>query len=136
MGKTEKSARRDTGIVIGQPPEEVTSELRQCGIRPAAVRVAIRSDLDLRGGQASSWLIITDESVVAVTPSAPSGDRIVGPFALNSISKVRVFTGVGSSFLQAYIQNLYVDVIRFSNARREEFNRAHLYLEGLLENRP
>lgn len=136
MGKTEKSARRDTGIVIGQPPEEVASELRQCGIRLADVRVAIRSDLDLRGGHASSWLIITDESVVAITPSAPSGDRIVGPFALTRISKVRVFTGVGSSFLQAYIQNLYVDLIRFSNARREEFNRAHLYLEGLLEKRP
>ncbi|MCR4437620.1 MAG: hypothetical protein QHJ34_01075 [bacterium] len=136
MAKAEKSARRDTGILRGQPPEEVTSELRQCGIRPTNVRVAIRSDLDLRGGHASSWLLITDESVVSITPSAPSGDRIVGAFVLACISKARVFTGVGSSFLQVYIQNFYVDVIRFSNARREEFNRAHLYLEGLLEKRP
>ncbi|MGQ9560717.1 MAG: ABC transporter ATP-binding protein [Candidatus Oleimicrobiaceae bacterium] len=136
MRKVTKGTPRDTGILLGQAPEEIAEELLECGIKPTDVRVAVRSDLDLRGRPAASWLLLTTDSAVGITPSAARGDRIVGPFPLADVSKVRIFTGVGSSFLQLYIQNLYVDVIRFSNARREEFNRAQLYLEGLLERRP
>jgi ATP-binding cassette subfamily B protein len=136
MEKIAQGKKRDAGILLGHPPSDLIEDLVQCGIQPGDVRAAVRSDLDLRGRPAASWLLITSESVVAITPSAARGDRIVGPFSLANVSKVRVFTGVGSSFLQLYIQNLYVDLIRFSNARREEFNRARLYLEGLLQNRP
>ncbi|MDZ7377995.1 MAG: amidase family protein [candidate division KSB1 bacterium] len=136
MGKIRQAAQRDTGILIGEVPHEVIEDLERCGVRPGEVRVAVRSDLDLRGQSVASWLVITSESVVTVTPSAPLGERLVGPFPLRDIRTVRVFTGVGSSFLQAYIQSFFVDLIRFSNARREEFNRALIFLERLVEQQP
>ncbi|MDZ7386401.1 MAG: ABC transporter ATP-binding protein/permease [candidate division KSB1 bacterium] len=136
MGKIRQAAQRDTGILIGEVPHEIIEDLERCGVRPGEVRVAVRSDLDLRGQSVASWLVITSESVVTVTPSAPLGERLVGPFPLRDIRTVRVFTGVGSSFLQAYIQSFFVDLIRFSNARREEFNRALIFLERLVEQQP
>lgn len=136
MRKVTKGTPRDTGILLEQAAEEIAEELLECGIKRTDVRVAVRSDLDLRGRPAVSWLLLTIDSTVAIPPSAARGDRIVGPFTLVDVSKVRIFTGVGSSFLQLYIQNLYVDVIRFRNVRREKFSRAQLYLMGLLEQRP
>ncbi len=124
----------ESGIYLDRLPHEVEWHFSEVGIDPSQVKVAIRSDLDLNGIFRPSWLIITDESVVAVTPPHKGEKEITGPFRLKSIQKVRVFKGVGSSFLQVRIQSFFINVIRFSNARREEFNRARIYLEDLIEN--
>ncbi len=123
----------ESGIYFDKFPKEIEEQLPLVGIQSSSVRVAIRSDLDLNGALLQSWLIITDESILAVTPAATDKDHTIGPYALDSIKKVRVFKGVGSSFLQVRIQTFFINIIRFSNARREEFNRARIYLEDILE---
>lgn len=123
----------DSGILLGKIPIEIQELLAAASIQASDAHVAIRSDLDLEGRLRPTWLLITSESVIAVTPQADSNERIIGPFSIRNIQHVRKFKGVGSSFLQVRIKNFFINVIRFSNARREEFNRARIYLETLLE---
>ncbi len=123
----------ESGIYFDKLPQEVDAELSRLGIQSSNVRVAIRSDLDLNGAFRPSWLIMTSESILSVTPGAADAAHTVGPYAISSLQKARVFKGVGSSFLQVRMQNFFINVIRFSNARREEFNRARIYLEDLIE---
>lgn len=123
----------DSGIYFDKLPQEIQVQLPQLGIQHSDVKVAIRSDLDLSGGLRQSWLLVTGESVLAITPQKTDGEHIIGPYAISSLQKVRIFKGVGSSFLQVRIQNFFINIIRFSNARREEFNRARIYLEDILD---
>jgi ATP-binding cassette subfamily B protein len=123
----------ESGIYFDKLPKEIEEQLPRVGIQSSKIKVAIRSDLDLDGALQQSWLIITDESILALTPGVTDEDHTIGPYALQSIKKVRVFKGVGSSFLQVRIQNFFINIIRFSNARREEFNRARIYLDDILE---
>ncbi|MDZ7330753.1 MAG: ABC transporter ATP-binding protein/permease [candidate division KSB1 bacterium] len=125
----------ESGIYFHKLPQEVAAELPRLGIQRSNVKVAIRSDLDLNGAFRPSWLIITDESVLGITPGAYDPDHTVGPYPIHSLQKARIFKGVGSGFLQVRVQNFFINVIRFSNARREEFNRARIYLEDLIEKR-
>ena len=122
----------DSGIFFDRLPQEVQEILTASGIQSSDVKVAIRSDLDLAGALIQSWLLISDESIMTVTPHATVDDRIIGPYPLQSVEKVRIFKGVGSSFLQVRIQNFFINIIRFSNARREEFNRARIYLDDII----
>ncbi len=123
----------ESGIFFDKLPKEIEDQVSRLGIQISTVKVAIRSDLDLNGTFQPSWLIITSESIFTLTPGAFAEHDIVGPYALGSIQKARIFKGVGSSFLQIRIQNFFINIIRFSNARREEFNRARIYLEDLIE---
>ncbi len=123
----------DSGIYFDKLPQEIQVQLHRLGMERSDVKVAIRSDLDLSGSLQQSWLLVTGESILAITPQKTDGEHIIGPYAISSLQKVRIFKGVGSSFLQVRIQNFFINIIRFSNARREEFNRARIYLEDLLE---
>ncbi|MDZ7376126.1 MAG: ABC transporter ATP-binding protein/permease [candidate division KSB1 bacterium] len=125
----------ESGIYFHKLPQEVAAELPRLGIQRSNVKVAIRSDLDLNGAFRPSWLIITDEYVLGTIPGAYDPDHTVGPYPIHSLQKARIFKGVGSGFLQVRVQNFFINVIRFSNARREEFNRARIYLEDLIEKR-
>ncbi len=119
-------------VFLRKIPPVLTEILNHRGIPEASVEVALESDLSHAGNPEPNWAVITSEAVWAIRLNLPDGEKIEGPFPLDKIEKVRIFRGVGSSFLQLRIDHLYLDLIRFSNARREEFNRLRLYLDQKL----
>ncbi|MBN1348513.1 ABC transporter ATP-binding protein [candidate division KSB1 bacterium] len=123
---------QNSGILLGDVPPEIFRLIEPKGIDHQRIQISIESDLSLDGEITPNWLIIADSQIIGVNPTADAADRVLGPFQLENIEKVRVFQGVGSSFLQIRTERLFVDLIRFSNARREEFNRVRLYLEDII----
>ncbi|MFH1706303.1 MAG: ATP-binding cassette domain-containing protein [Planctomycetota bacterium] len=117
------------GIPFAALPEEVAVLLGPLGINREDVEVVMGSDLDMEGRPHPSWLIVTAEQVVGVVPGYSRENGVFGPYKRSQIDKVRVFRGVGSNFLQVRLEGLFIDMIRFSNRRREEFDRVRLYLE-------
>jgi len=119
-------------LVLNKIPEPVRKEAEAIGLTDADCLFSVRSDLGLDRQAGAVWLIVGRKAAVMITPDSGKGG-VNGPFELSKVEKVRSFQTVGSAFLQFMIDGLYVDVIRYSNARREMFGRARLQLERLLD---
>jgi len=131
------SFRLQDNVVTGQLPATLRGTAFASDLADAPILFAIRSDLHLDGTEGVTWLIVTSTQVSVVQADDDGTCRPVsGPFALAATDKVRRFSSVGSAFLQMRIGGLYVDVIRYSNARRELFGRALRQLERLLSGLP
>jgi len=82
------------------------------------------------------WVIVTQTKVFAVPTGNQPTVSSTGPFLLKDVTKVRTFHTVGSAFLQLLTDGVYVDVVRYSNARREIFGKVRAELERLVEGKP
>jgi ATP-binding cassette, subfamily B, bacterial len=125
-----------SAISYREIPAHVAEILKSLGIDAAQIEAAIRGDLDMTGRIAESWVVVTPTQVVGIVPQAAPEERVCGPYDRDKVEKVRIFRGVGSSFLQVRTQKLFLDVVRFSNSRREEFDRVRLYLEEAINGKP
>jgi len=124
------------GIAYRDIPDRLAAELPRLGIPPEQVEVAMPGDLDMTGRAHESWVVVTPTHVVGIVPGYPAPEGVFGPYERSKIEKYRVFRGVGSNFLQVRTERLFLDVIRFSNRHREEFDRVRLYLEESKEGKP
>ncbi len=129
-----RSASADQIIVTAGLPETLAAAVDESGFQRQDFLFAVRGDLHLSGEPAEVWLVVGRESCVCAIPA--TGDKparlVGGPFAWAGTKKTRVFQTVGSSFLQFLIDGVYVNGIRFSNARREFFARAQVEIERLV----
>ncbi|MHB0934981.1 MAG: ABC transporter ATP-binding protein [Armatimonadota bacterium] len=130
------SLRLQDNLVTGRLPESLQGMACALDLADATILFAIRSDLHLDGTEGVAWVIVTDTHVSVAQVDDDGCRRVTGPIALNDMEKVRRFSSVGSAFLQMRINGLYVDVIRYSNARRELFGRVLRQLERLLAGQP
>ncbi len=125
-------------IVVGEIPRILQEVAAQNGILPADFLFAVRSDLHASGEPAGVWLVVGRTTVLAVAEPIPGHAARVasGPFRLPDVHKVRAFQTVGSSMLQFQLEDVYVDVVRYSNGLREAFGRALAELTRMVEGRP
>ena len=122
-------------ILLGQIPPAIASFVANLGLDAKSIEFAAEADLDLDGRPTSRWLIGTAEQLYAITPSAPA-DQVSGPIAISSVERFRTFSAVGSAFFQVKVGGLFVDAVRFSNSRREQFDRIATQLENRRKGRP
>ncbi len=125
--------KNDFGSILKPLPPNIIDLLKNSGIETDQFEASISSDLDMHGKKGESWLILTTDSILSIMPEPIEKDRIIGPFQLTKIEKIRIFRGIGSGFLQIRTEQLFIDIIRFSNARREEFSRISLYVDRFLK---
>ncbi|MDD4889079.1 MAG: ABC transporter ATP-binding protein [Phycisphaerae bacterium] len=125
-----------TEILIGNAPQPVQPYLARLNIQPAEIEFAAEADLNLDGATCSSFLIGTADRLFAITPSAATDEQVIGPIYVKSAERFRTFSAVGSAFFQVKVQGLFLDLVRFSNARREQFDRIATQLENRRKERP
>jgi ATP-binding cassette subfamily B protein len=131
------SFRLHDNLVTGQWPKVLRDAESALGLEATPIHFAIRSDLHRDGTEGAAWLVVTTTQAAVVHVEDDGACRLVtGPISLAEVEKVRVFSSVGSAFLQLRIGGFYVDIIRYSNARRELFGRALQQLERLIAGQP
>jgi len=123
-------------LLIGQVPAELRAIPAVHNLGADACLFSVRSDLAMDGTAHDVWVIVTQSKVFAVVTGAQASVPVMGPFPLKDVEKVRTFHTVGSAFLQLLIDGVYVDVVRYSNARREMFGRVRAELERMVEGKP
>jgi ATP-binding cassette subfamily B protein len=123
-------------IVAGKVPEAVAGKAAALGIAGDACLFAVPTDLGLHGESADQWLLVTASSIVALATDPAQAAPVAGPVDLRKADKVRCFQTVGSAFLQLRVEGLFLNVVRFSNARREDFSRARTQIERLIAGQP
>ncbi len=121
-------------LLVGKLPEAVRAQAAHLGLADGDCLFGLQSDLNLAGEPSEVWLVVTRDRVVMLD----ARDKGAAPqsFPLADVEKARLFQTVGSASLQLLIKGLHVDAARFSNARRDIFERARVQIERLIEGEP
>jgi ATP-binding cassette subfamily B protein len=124
-------------ILVHKVPESVAKPAAALGITDHNCLFCVGSDQAPDGSPRDVWLVVSDATIVTLAEDAgPDGKPLSGPFPLASAQKVRTFQAVGTAVLQLLIDGFYVNVLHYSNARREAFGRARIQLRRLLSGNP
>jgi ATP-binding cassette subfamily B protein len=119
-------------LLLKRVPVGMEQAAARNGVPEGDCLFCVRADLHSDGTPSVVWLVVGKEKAVALHEQ--NGDTpVAGPFKLSEVTKVRTFMTVGSSFLQFKAEGVFVNVVRFSHAKRETFGRARLQLERLIE---
>ncbi|MCM8822941.1 MAG: ABC transporter ATP-binding protein/permease [Candidatus Omnitrophica bacterium] len=114
-------------------PENVIRRLKEKGIKESEVRLKTFADLDFSGSPAEIWVIATDTRFLVI-PVKGLQDEI--DLELEKIKKFRLRASVGSAYLQAKVDEFYIEIVRFTNALRFRFSRLIIQLDLLRQKKP
>ena len=113
-------------------PCEVKELLENQQLNGVPVLLSTTSDLSLAGDLRGHWIVVTrDNLAVVVVPTTRAEPRLVNHFPINRVEKFRTQGAIGSGFLQAYVDDAWVDVARYSNAQSTKFHKLAGKLEDL-----
>jgi ATP-binding cassette subfamily B protein len=110
-------------------PFKVKSLLENHDLNGVPVLLSTTSDLSLTGDARPHWVVATHENL-AVVADGPEL-RLVSHVPLARVQKFRAHGAIGSGFLQAYVDDAWVDMARFSNTLAARFHKLAEKLEDL-----
>jgi ATP-binding cassette subfamily B protein len=110
-------------------PQPVVQLLEKQGLRDEPVLLATSSDLARDGHFERQWLVVTARSI-AVLLAEPTPQLLIA-LQIGEVETFRTHGVVGSGFLQARINEDWVDVIRYSNTLARRFIKVAGKLEEL-----
>src|SRR5688572_11327127 len=110
-------------------PDDVKSLLDNHQLNGIPVLLSTTSDLSLTGDVRPHWVVATRENLAVVADGA--APRLVSHVPLARVQKFRAQGAIGSGFLQAYVDDAWVDMARFSNTLSSRFHKLADKLEGL-----
>lgn len=114
-------------------PVNVVSRLEKLGIQIKDIKLMAAADLDIQGNPSGVWVLVSSEKIIAL-PEEGEGEAVVLNF--NDVESTKVYCTVGSAFLQAKVQGVYVDIARFTNVLRYRFERMSSQIDNLRNNLP
>src|SRR5687767_7182795 len=120
-------------------PPPLAAPLAAAGVTPDAVRVCTDTDLDLSGGDATEWLVLTDDRILTLgqpTPDSPAS--ILTDLRYEDLKGARGDARVGSGMFEVEIaEGQFREILRYSNAHAGKFGRVARKLhQRLAQNRP
>jgi hypothetical protein len=118
-------------------PPSVAKELDQHGLNGIPLLLATTTDLSLAGQPRRHWIVANRENVASIADGASTvagalpadrgadggGPALATHVALRDVAEFRTQGAVGSGFLQAYVDDHWVDLARYSNADADQFHR-------------
>jgi ATP-binding cassette subfamily B protein len=110
-------------------PGKVKTLLENQQLNGVPVLLSTTSDLSLIGDESPHWIVATRENLAVVTGGAEP--RLVTHVPLERVQKFRAHGAIGSGFLQAYVDDAWVDMARFSNTLATRFHKLADKLEDL-----
>jgi ATP-binding cassette subfamily B protein len=110
-------------------PSAVYKELDRQGLNGVPVLLCTTSDLSLSGRPERNWIVATRNNVAAVREG--DGPTVETHVPVSEVREFRTQNTVGSGFLQAYVDDYWVDLARFPNTEADRFSRLARYLEDL-----
>ncbi len=116
--------------MIQEPvPGDVKELLENQQLNGVPVLLSTTSDLSLKGDLRGHWIVVTRDHLAVVADGALP--RLVNHVPIGRVEKFRTQNAVGSGFLQAYVEEAWVDVARYSNTMATKFHLLADKLEDL-----
>jgi ATP-binding cassette subfamily B protein len=108
---------------------EVKGLLESHQLNGIPVLLSTSSDLSLSGDLRAHRIVVTSDNLAVVADG--SKPRLVSHLPLARVEKFRAQNAIGSGFLQAYVDDAWVDVARYSNTLAARFQLLAEKLEDL-----
>jgi ATP-binding cassette subfamily B protein len=108
-------------------PKQVLQRAEDLGFLPGGLRIAAEADLSLGGQEMPIWLVASEDAILVV-PLHPGGGQ-ERHFRLDELEDIDLHGTVGSTSLRAKLDGIFLDLIRFTNAHRERFQRVLVQLK-------
>jgi ATP-binding cassette subfamily B protein len=109
------------------PPDWVPGLLEKHGLGGPRVLFATAADLSFEGRLQRRWLVVTERDVVVMADGQTH--HLLRALPVGRVESFRAHGVVGSGFLQARVDGVWVDVIRYSNGLAHRFARVASRLE-------
>ncbi|HOC03455.1 MAG TPA: hypothetical protein PKK91_08255, partial [bacterium] len=114
-------------------PDSVLEKLNKRGIKSSDIRLKTTADLDFYGNPSVIWVFAT-ETKILVIPETGLQEEL--EFELSRIKRFRIRASVGSAYLQARVDDFFIELVRFTNALRYRFSRLIVQLDLLRQGKP
>ncbi len=115
------------GGLLLTPPLAVAELARAQDPAGGPFALVTRTDVALDGQPCISWLLVASDQLLVI--SGEPTPRIERQFVLATATQFRAQAAVGSGFLQARIDGVWVDLLRYSNRLSERFAKVAAKLE-------
>ena len=123
-------------LLMHRIPDAIRDRAEALGFKDEDMFFCVKGDLDFDGTIAEVWTLVASSRLASIVATGKRKDFVIGPYDFADIRKVRATQKIGSAFLQIKIDELYVDVVRYSNSHRELFGRVARQLSRLIDGRP
>jgi len=114
-------------------PLPILKRLQALSVNGDDLVLYTRADLNLKGQPVPTHVLATKTQLIALSESEEIAPIVL---EINRIDNARVNSTVGSAFFQVKVQDVYVDVARFTNAERFRFDRLITELDNLKHGQP
>ncbi len=116
--------------MIQEPvPGEIKELLENHQLNGVPVLLSTTSDLSLAGDLGGHRIVVTRENLAVVAEGLRP--QLVSHLPLTSVERFRAQGAIGSGFLQAYVNDAWVDLARYSNTLATRFHLLADKLEDL-----
>lgn len=116
------------------PPKSIARHLAERQIAAEDLRLCTDTDIDPQGRYQAQWLAVTDSRLFVMTNGAKP--KVHFELDLAKAEEFRCQGVIGSGLLQARVDGLYVDVLRYSNRLADRFQKVSRKLEGQRQGQP
>ena len=116
------------------PPLAIARLLSGQGVAAADILLCTDTDIDFAGAYQTQWLVVTeDRAVVCSDGDAP---RVLLSVNFAQASEFRCEGVIGAGLLQARIDGVYLDLLRYSNKLADRFGKVARKLDRKLKGQP
>lgn len=105
-------------------PGPLSKLLEAAGISPSTALLCVVTDLNLGGSYEDVYLLVSEDRLVtAALPNDAFPNAIRLDLSRDSIDEIRNRQGIGSGFLEARVEGVYLEVLAYSNSRADAFHK-------------
>jgi ATP-binding cassette subfamily B protein len=115
-------------MITEDVPCAVRELLKNQQLNGVPILLSTSSDLSLSGAECDHWVVVTQENLAVV--AADGVPKLVDHLPIRRATKFRAHGAIGSGMLQAYLDETWVDLVRYSNTLAPRF---HVLAEKLEE---
>ena len=114
-------------------PQKIMTLLDQT-VTHKRISIVTKTDIDRLGHNSVQWLIVADDELMLV--SDEETPRILNHLSRHQVTEFRCQNVVGSGMLQAQIDGMYIDILRYSNTLADKFHKVASKLHRWIHNEP
>ena len=122
------------GMLKETPPEAILSRLAEEGIRSSDLLLCTPTDIDRLGRYQTLWLVATADRLLVVKDGAPA--QVELSLNIGEVSEFRSQSVVGSGLLQACVNGVVIDILRYTNRHATAFQKVARKLDRYVHGEP
>ncbi|MBA3710239.1 MAG: hypothetical protein H0W83_15620, partial [Planctomycetes bacterium] len=112
-------------------PPAISDGLRQAGSDTGDIALSIATDINLIGQYVRQWVVASSTTLWVFDEETPQKAALT--LAFSETKEFRTMAVYGSGLLQAKVNGIWLDIVRYSNRTKYHFGRLAKQLENLRE---